>query len=615
MKCKLRDKFGYHIIGIKILKLFHKTDSSMIPLGLILSVLEAIYPYVGLFLSTMIIDNLLQKAFTKAMVHTTQLLISNLLLGLLIDLLEHIVNHKVRKGVLGIRVMIRDKALILDYETMEKASVIEKVTTTENIMRYRGGMGAIIDQYRSLFSNLLSVTIAIGMVCILCFSKPTQASTIYILANPILSLLLFAFILVVTVWYNSKILKNYSDKMNDMDKEQLSAEHQISYVINQVFLDYSKGKVIRLYSMKNMLMDFYGKWGAIIRKVYYSMCIMDEKSTTIESILNGVASLFSYFLVLIKILTGAISIGAFTKYVGALANFSQGINKLVRENDNIRRTCGYLGNYIDFMELESNRETGTIPIEKRLDNVYEIEFHDVSFSYPGSTEKILNHVSCKLTRKDKMAVVGHNGAGKTTFIKLLCRLYDPTEGFITLNGIDIKKYNYDEYLSLFGVVFQDFNLFAFPIKENIAVSKEVDENKLWECLEQAGIKQRVLEMEKGLDTILFRYDDEGVEVSGGEAQKLAIARALYKDAPFVILDEPTAALDPISEYEIYRRFDEMVKDKTSIYISHRMSSCRFCDNILVFENGTIAERGSHDNLILNNGTYKTLWDAQAQYYA
>ncbi len=615
MKNKLRNRFGFHIIGIKLLKLFHKTDSSMIPLGLILSVLEAIYPYIGLFLSTMIIDNLLQKDFTKAIVYTTLLLISNLLIGLLIDLLKQIVNYKQAKGVLGIRVMVRDKALTLDYETMEKASVIEKVTTTENIMRYRGGMGAITDQYRSFFSNILSISIAIGMVFILCFSKPTQTSSIYILDNQVLSFLLFAIILSVTVWSNSKILKNYSDKNKDMDKELLTAEHQVSYILNQVFLDYSKGKVIRLYSMKNMLMEFYGKWIKVTRRVYYNMCITDEKSSTIESVLNGVTALFSYFLVLIKILTGAISLGAFTKYVGALANFSQGINNIIKENDNIRKTCGYLSNYIDFMEIENIRKTGTIPIEKRLDNVYEIEFHDVSFSYPGSNDKILNHVSCKITLKDKMAVVGHNGAGKTTFIKLLCRLYDPTEGYITLNGIDIRKYNYDEYLSLFGVVFQDFNLFAFPIKENIAVSKDVDESRIWDCLSKAGIEERVLEMDKGLDTILYHYDDEGIEVSGGEAQKLAIARALYKNAPFVILDEPTAALDPISEYEIYRRFDEMVKDKTSIYISHRMSSCRFCDNILVFENGAIAERGSHDNLILNNGTYKTLWDAQAQYYA
>lgn len=615
MKNKLKARFGYHSIGIKLLKLFHRTDSSMIPLGLILSVVEAIYPYVGLFLSTMIIDSLLQKDFTKAIIQAIELLISNLLIGILIDLLKQVVTYKATKGVLAIRVIVRDKALTLDYETMENAGVIEKVTTTENIMMYRGGMSAITDQYRSFFSNILSITIAIGMVFILCFSKPTQTSIIYIFANPILSLLLFTIILGVTAWSNGKILKEYSEKLNKMDKEQITTEHQISYLLNQVFLDYSKGKVIRLYSMKSMLLEFYDKWNRVIRGLYYNMCTMDEKSSTIESILNGITSLFSYFLVLIKILTGAISLGAFTKYIGALANFSQGINNIVRENDNIRKTCDYLSNYLDFIEIKNIRETGTIPVEKRLDNVYEIEFHDVSFSYPSSTEKILNHVSCKISLKDKMAVVGHNGAGKTTFIKLLCRLYDPTEGYITLNGIDIKKFNYNEYLSLFGVVFQDFNLFAFPIRENIAVSKEIDESKIWDCLTKAGIKERILEMEHGVDTILFRYDDEGVEVSGGEAQKLAIARALYKDAPFVILDEPTAALDPISEYEIYRKFDDMVKDKTSIYISHRMSSCRFCDNILVFENGTIVERGSHNNLILNNGTYKTLWDTQAQYYA
>ena len=209
-----------------------------------------------------------------------------------------------------------------------------------------------------------------------------------------------------------------------------------------------------------------------------------------------------------------------------------------------------------------------------------------------------------------------NGSGKTTMIKLLCRLYDPTEGYITLNGIDIQKYDYEDYLKLFSVVFQDFKLFSFSVGENVAASVDYDEDKVWSSLEKAGMLERVKAMPKGLKTPVYKdFEEDGVEISGGEAQKIAIARALYKDAAFVILDEPTASLDPIAEHEIYSRFNDMVKDKTAVYISHRLSSCRFCDRILAFDNGQLIQDGSHEELLENpEGKYSELWNAQAQYY-
>ena len=227
----------------------------------------------------------------------------------------------------------------------------------------------------------------------------------------------------------------------------------------------------------------------------------------------------------------------------------------------------------------------------------------------------MRHVSCQLPTGKKLAVAGPNGAGKTTFIKLLCRLYDPTEGTILLNGIDIRLYDYQEYLSLLSVVFQDFQLFAMKLGENVAANVTYDPARVWDCLEKAGLRERVEQMEKGLDTSLYQQEENSIELSGGEAQKLALARALYKDAPIVILDEPTAALDPVSEYEIYSRFGQLVQGKTSIYISHRMSSCRFCDEIFVFDQGTIVQRGNHETLLANeNGLYAKLWHAQAQHY-
>lgn len=260
---------------------------------------------------------------------------------------------------------------------------------------------------------------------------------------------------------------------------------------------------------------------------------------------------------------------------------------------------------------------GSLTLEKRRDKEYDIEFKDVSFKYPGSDSYALQHINIKLKTGERIAVVGMNGFGKTSFIKLLCRLYDPTEGEILLNGVNIKKYNYDEYLSIFSVVFQDYKLFSFSIAENVASGALCNKERVVESLEGSGFGERLSKMPEGIHTRLYKdFDRNGVEISGGEAQKIALARALYKDVPFIILDEPTAALDPIAEYEIYSRFNDIVGDKSAIYISHRLASCRFCDKIAVFDHGQVVQTGTHDELLADeSGKYYELWRAQAQYYS
>lgn len=244
-----------------------------------------------------------------------------------------------------------------------------------------------------------------------------------------------------------------------------------------------------------------------------------------------------------------------------------------------------------------------------------IEFQDVSFTYPGTEKEVLSHISFVIHPEERLALVGKNGSGKSTFIKLLCRLYEPTSGKILYNGIDIIKINYRQYLDMFSVVFQDFTLFSFPIGQNVSAKSTYDRKKAEFYLKQAGLLEKVNQLPDGIDTFLNKnMNDNGVDLSGGESQKLAIARALYKDSPIVIMDEPTASLDPIAEAEIYTKFSNMVENKTAIYISHRLSSCRFCQRIAVFEDGKIVEIGNHNELVNNNGSYSDLWNAQAQYY-
>lgn len=276
----------------------------------------------------------------------------------------------------------------------------------------------------------------------------------------------------------------------------------------------------------------------------------------------------------------------------------------------------YFSILFGYLNLDAGKYRGTLPVEKRDDNEYEFEFKNVSFKYPKTEKYVLKNINLKFKIGKRLAIVGMNGSGKTTLIKLLIRLYDVTDGEILLNGINIKKYDYAEYLSLFSVVFQDFKLFSFSLAENVAASETYDAAKLKAVLKKCGLAETVKNFPYGVDTYLYKnYEEDGIEISGGEAQKIAMARALYKDAPFIILDEPTAALDPISEYEIYSHFDEITGSKTAVFISHRLSSCRFCSEIAVFDEGALVQLGSHETLLQDkSGKYAELWNAQAQYY-
>ncbi len=323
-----------------------------------------------------------------------------------------------------------------------------------------------------------------------------------------------------------------------------------------------------------------------------------------------------YAFVCLKAWAGAFAIGEVTQYIASITKVSTGVSMLVRVVGDLRNNVPFLKENFRFLDIPNTMYQGSLTVEKRKDCNYEVEFKDVSFRYPGSDVWALRNINMKFRIGKRLAVVGRNGSGKTTFIKLLCRLYDPTEGEILLNGINIRKYNYLDYMSIFSVVFQDFKLFAFSLGQNVAAGVDYDKERAETCLIKAGFGERLAMMPEGTETYLYRdFCDNGVDISGGEAQKIAIARAMYKDSPFIVLDEPTAALDPVAEAEIYSKFGEIVEDKTAIYISHRLSSCRFCDDILVFDEGRIVQQGSHDRLVADGGgKYYELWNAQAQYY-
>lgn len=340
---------------------------------------------------------------------------------------------------------------------------------------------------------------------------------------------------------------------------------------------------------------------------------------TFTYLLSVFFQISAYVLIGIKAFKGEITVGEFTMGITSLINFMSASAFVATNMLNFSNSLFYINKYKTFLTFKSkfDDDAGVILNDLNLDNI-EIEFKNVSFRYPNSTSYVLKNINLKISNKEKLAIVGYNGAGKTSFTLLLTRMYEPTEGEILLNGINIQRINYKEYLKIFSTVNQDYFLFPFSILENIQPCSEVSEQEkeiIMDLCRKYGIEERISRMYKGLETpITKELFAAGVDLSGGERQKIAILRALYKNSPVLVLDEPTAALDPVAEYEIYRKFAEISDGKLTVYISHRINSTRFCDKIAVFERGEIAEYGTFDELMKLKGLYYNFFETQAELY-
>lgn len=334
-------------------------------------------------------------------------------------------------------------------------------------------------------------------------------------------------------------------------------------------------------------------------------------------VVSFVQMLFSYGYVAYIAIMGEISVGEFSLYIGAIYNLSGAFNNVVAQCIKMKFLSKYIDDYHEYenIALPQHEKTEINDMPQKNPALPMFEFEHVSFVYPNTERVVLNDVSIRIHTGEKLSIVVMNGAGKTTFVKLLCRFYYPTKGVIKYYGVDISTIKREEYLRALAVVFQDFKVFSFSFLENIVLNQPLDEEKLDRTIRDAGLQSRVDSLPNGLATNIYKdFDENGIEFSGGEGQKLVIARAYYKDARFVILDEPTAALDALAEDEIYQNFKEITAGKTSIFISHRLASTRFCDHIAVFQDGKIVEYGDHEALMQQNGLYAEMFDKQAQYY-
>ena len=461
--------------------------------------------------------------------------------------------------------MYTEKAMQMAYESIEDPEVLKLRYRTK--MDSQSGFNCYVI-YRALGDFISSGTRIVASIAMTASFFTLTSLPVYIKAALVFGMLMILLVSNVSTTQRNKINSRLADSRTDSN---VFAERYSNYIN-----DYGTAKDVRMYGMSDFVWneyskfntEFFGAFGKFVgKRILWSL-----PGTVVENVFK----LGVYAVLIWAAIGGGITVGDIAKYVACIMLLIGAVRDMITALNVSLYNHQYLKRYFSYFDIPNNMYNGSLTVEKRDDNEYDIEFRDVSFKYPNTEAYALRHVNLKFKIGEKLAIVGMNGSGKTTFIKLLCRLYDPCEGEILLNGVNIKKYDYDEYMSIFSVVFQDFNLFAFKLGEVVASSMHFDKERVRKCLEKANFGDRFAELPKGADTYLYKtYDRSGIEISGGEAQKIALARALYKDAPFILLDEPTAALDPISEYEVYSNFNAKSGDKTTVYISHRLASCRF----------------------------------------
>lgn len=573
------------------------------------SLCGAAVAYVNSILYAKIIDKLMLKNYNGAISLVFIMVLSIWLINMVYQACNQVFRQYADPSRDETRKRTARKTFKMEYEEFEKEDTLLAFRRIQNGEISSGSVSDQLENIYYFFERLVKIVFALAFLIILVVQAALGSR------GNILEIVLMTAILIalfgLSFWINFIISQKINERnvMINRINEKSNAE---GMYMATVIANESNAKDFRLYGLQDYWLgkSKNGKIGRSFTEYGIFVGRNRAKFSFVVQLLAG----YIYIYVSVMAMSGSISTGDVLMYAGAIITMMTSVQDAILKYNEIAYNNEYLKLYEEFIKRPNMHYDGTLPIEKRDDKRYELSFYNVSFKYPGSDKYILKDINMTFNIGEKLALVGLNGAGKTTLIKLLLRLYEPTEGEIRLNGIDIGKYDYDEYVQIFSVVFQDFGIFDFPLDENIAASEDVDSARVKKVIDKVGLTELVNSLPDKEHTLLYHENGDGVALSGGEAQKLAIARALYKDAPFVILDEPTAALDPIAEAEIYENFDTLVGDKTAIYISHRMSSCKFCDRIVVINNGRIEEEGSHDTLMEKNGLYAKMYNTQANYY-
>lgn len=598
---KLEHIKHYSTIGnmLYMIKAMAKYQKLLIPLLLISSIIQSFISFIWVITSKYVIEAIEAKKEIPELILliTIAFFIQWAIMGIMT-----FCNAQIWWRFINVRMRLLSekikKSLTMRYQNLENPTMLEAM---EKAGQACNGNHSGIEGMLHMIRNILASSITLII-----------SSAIIFTLHPLLILIMF---ILSTLFFLMLDWAKRMDKLHTWDA--LAKNWRRKDYMNRITTDFEYGKDIRLFGMKEWLFEKLQSYHNIS---YVKQAELKNRWIKVNTVNQGILLLqeaILYIWLVYSVLYRDLSIANFFLYFGTIKTFQDMVSHMLDTIAESRKKSLEINDFRTFVEYPEEEDKEAIPFIPPKDNQYEYVFEDVSFCYPGSNTYALKNINLTLYPGKRLAIVGLNGAGKTTFIKLLCRLYEPTEGRILLNGIDIKTYDIVSYQALLSPVFQDINLFAFPLSENVSMKtpQQTDKHFALTCLSLAGLGEKVDSLPNGVQTEMLKVlHEDGIDLSGGEKQKLALARALYQDAPIVVLDEPTAALDALAEYKLYMNFDKLIGDKTSVYISHRLSSTRFCHAIAMFKGGEIIEYGTHEELLKNNSEYASMFAMQAKYY-
>lgn len=597
----LHTEYGVLSNSFYILRKIHKYRPSVIWLMLLGVLAGSVVQFMWSFIGKFVIDIIQAQAQTpdkdiKPLLYLLAITTSVELVSVLLNIIAN--NRRwfyfiyIRGKLITERIK---KALTMSYQQLEKPDILDM---SEKAVQATGGnnngVEGMMHSVYEFGGQLVLIVVTVSAVTVLDWRL-----IIILAAVAVVQYIFFRYIVKKDKKETWDVLAPVWRKINYMDR---------------VTQDFDYAKDIRLFNMRGWLSD--KQHGILMQK--QERMLHSRNLWIVNSVFAHFMSVIAkgavYAILIAAVVGRDMSIGDFTMFLGLTATFSETLTQFLNSIVEFKKRSMQTDDFRSFMDLRTE-EGDFIPVPRT--DKYVFEFKNVSYKYHGADGYALKGLNLTLQAGERLAVVGLNGAGKTTFIKLLLRLYDVTEGEILLNGTDIRRFRRDEYYSLFAPVFQNVEIFAFPLSENISMkrSEQTDNAYSEQCARRAGLGDKLDSLANGISTEMLKViHEDGVDFSGGEKQKLALARALYKDAPVIVLDEPTAALDALAEYNLYKNFDGIVQNKSAVYISHRLSSTRFCDRIAMFKSGEMVEYGSHEELIRRGGAYAEIFEIQAQYY-
>jgi len=576
----------------KLFKITSKISKKYYLVIFVQAIIKTMKALIGVYGLKLIIDGVMQEDILLAFKFAFIVLMCELIILWLEKKAAYSVEINQQIMIQSLMRESTNKMMRIDYSYLENPTYLDLKERAKYAIEQLDAIGTF---FRAIADSLYLLFVLISMASIL------------IIFNPFLFL-----IMVLTVFLHALATKAASKHQIKLFNDLGPINRKYSYHLN-VIVGTKYAKDFRMYPLAKLM---YSKY------IYYKKYMIDYLKSinrkigfysAIYSFINYSQMLLVYLYVGYQSIKNALGVSSFIYLTSTALKASEALSGLIDKVAEFRKSAQFLEPLVELMEL---KESGFETLHGlTADPMLHLTFNHVTFSYPGSTKTVLDDISFIINKGEKISIVGLNGAGKTTIVKLISRLYEPTSGSILYNGIDIKNYDYKSYISMIAAVFQDFKLFALTLHENVDI-EETDEQVAYDCCCLVGLQDKIKALPDGLKTYYSKeYHKSGIELSGGEMQKLSIARAMYKNASLMILDEPTSALDPLSEAEIYQNFAELIKDKTAIFISHRMSSSVFCDRIIVIESGKIQAIDTHTNLMKNSdGMYYKLFNSQSQYY-